>query len=184
MILTDIQTANTILSTLIYVSSPRGLLYVTDVFPIPKPSHKFEHLSCFLPGLLALGAHSLPDSAVDIEIPTPVVRWKDADELRHYNWKELHMLAAQGLAESCYQMYEDQPTGLGPDEVIFRNGELWVKKLREWREGGRKGTPPGVFAKKQEGVVPDYDIRSGRYLLRPEVCATPHLSQLNFVAFG
>ncbi|KAI0083757.1 seven-hairpin glycosidase [Irpex rosettiformis] len=166
-----IQTANTILSTLLYVSSPRGLLYVTDVFPIPKPSHKFEHLSCFLPGLLALGAHTLPDSAFDIEIPAPIIHWKDADELGLYNWKELHMLAAQGLAESCYQMYEDQPTGLGPDEVLFRNGELWVKKLREWRERGRKGPPPGVFAKKTHevaSVVPDYDIRSQKYLLRPE----------------
>lgn len=102
-----------------------------------------------------------------------MVRWKDADELKHYNWRELHMLAAQGLAESCYQMYEDQPTGLGPDEVIFRNGELWVRRLKEWREGGRRGPPPGVFAKKQHeitSVVPDYDIRSGKYLLRPEVC--------------
>ncbi|KAI0825542.1 glycoside hydrolase [Irpex lacteus] len=173
-----IQTANTIISTLIYVSSPRSLLYVTDVFPIPKPSHKFEHLSCFLPGLLALGAHTLPDSAFQGEMPTPMVRWKDADELKHYNWKELHMLAAQGLAESCYQMYEDQPTGLGPDEVIFRNGELWVRKLKEWREGGRRGPPPGVFAKKQHeitSVVPDYDIRSGKYLLRPETLESIYL---------
>ncbi|KAI0690301.1 seven-hairpin glycosidase [Cytidiella melzeri] len=166
-----VQTANTVLSMLLYVSSPRGLLYVTDVYPIPKPSHKFEHLSCFLPGLLALGVHTLPDTAFESVGPTRAIHWKDADELRHYNWKELHMLAAQGLAESCYQMYEDQATGLGPDEVKFREGELWVRKMKKWREGGRKGTPPGIRAKKksdvQDGAV-EYNVRSGKYLLRPE----------------
>jgi endoplasmic reticulum Man9GlcNAc2 1,2-alpha-mannosidase len=157
---------------MLYVSSVRGLLYVTDLNPIPNPSHKFEHLSCFLPGLLALGAHTLPDTAFDSQGSSRVAHRPEADELRHYNWKELHMLAAQGLAESCYQMYEDQPTGLGPEEVRFRSGEPWVKKLRRWRKGGSKGMPPGIGAKGQykiRGGASDYNVRSGKHLLRPEV---------------
>lgn len=170
---TDIQTANTLISTLLYVSPVRGLLYVTDAFPRTRPSHKFEHLSCFLPGLLALGAHTLPDTAFDTNELTKSVTTDDTEELRHYDWKELHMLAADGLAESCYLMYEDQPTGLGPDEVTFNgNSELWVRKLKKWREEGRRGPPPGIGPKlprDAKGAANDYIVRSGRYLLRPEV---------------
>ncbi|KAI0343002.1 seven-hairpin glycosidase [Trametopsis cervina] len=173
-----IQTANTVLSTLLYVSPLRGLLYVTDLSPSPMPSHKFEHLSCFLPGLLALGVHSLPDTAFATQGPTPTSS-KTADELRHWDWKELHMLAAQGLAESCYQMYEDQPTGLGPDEVKFIDGgELWVNKLEKWRMTGKQGNIPGIGAKKQQemrGGPTEYSTRSGRYLLRPETVESIYL---------
>lgn len=93
------------INNLLYLSPTRNLLYVTDVYMIPDagatPSRRFEHLSCFLPGLLALGAHTLPEHAMP-----PHVR-------------ELHMWAASGLAYSCWLMYADQPTGLGPEEVTF-----------------------------------------------------------------
>ncbi|KAF7330402.1 alpha-1,2-Mannosidase [Mycena venus] len=56
-----------ILTTLLYVSPTRHLLYVTDTSSATfdhagRPTHKLEHLSCFLPGLLALGAHTAPPS--------------------------------------------------------------------------------------------------------------------------
>ena len=58
------------------------------------PSHKLEHLTCFLPGLLALGAATLPD------IPPR------------------HMWAARAFAHTCWTLYADSPSGLAPDEEI------------------------------------------------------------------
>ena len=179
------QTTNTVLSSLVYVSSRRGLLYVTDASPLNNASHQFEHLSCFFPGLLALGVHTLPNTTFDISERPSTSHGNDVNELKYYDWKELHLLAAQGLAESCYQMYEDQPTGLGPDIVQFNGGELWMNKLRKWRRGGRKGSPPGIGAKKVGEVrhgIDDYSIISKKYLLRPEVrrylCMLSHMQGL------
>lgn len=138
------------------------------------PSRKFEHLSCFLPGLLALGAHTLPTTAYanykPKDTPSHTIT-PEEEEAQHHNWRELHMLAAKGLGESCYLMYADQPTGLGPDEVLFPEGEeFWMAEVKKWREGGKRGSPPGIGAQpvtraKERG----YTIRAGRYLLRPEV---------------
>ena len=157
MILTDIQTANTILSTLIYVSSPRGLLYVTDVFPIPKPSHKFEHLSCFLPGLLTLGASTLPLSPHD---------------------RQLHQWAAQGLAYTCWITYADSETGLGPDEMAMKPGSKWLDAVDAWERQGRPGgVPPGlaeVPPARGKKAQKDYTEMKTGYLLRPEVCGVLH----------
>ncbi|KAI1314623.1 hypothetical protein EDD11_001922 [Mortierella claussenii] len=54
---------------------------------------KMDHLSCFVPGLLALGARVLGRS-------------KD-------------MAAARGLMETCYLSYKNSATGLGADEIGF-----------------------------------------------------------------
>lgn len=172
--LTDVKTINRILTTLLYVSPKRGLLYVTDTFlsdSTPTPTHKFEHLSCFLPGLLALGAHTLPDEAFKRGM-TKARRpdMLDEVELQRHDWRQLHMLAAEGLAESCYQMYDDQPTGLGPDEVSFIPGTLWIHEMRNWRMKGKAGKIPGLNAKSADSSDEwDYYIRSSRYMLRPEV---------------
>lgn len=167
------------MTSLLYISPKRGLLYVTDTrnsATKPAPSNKFEHLSCFLPGLLALGANTLPDSAFEQQQPhseRPTLL--DEAELRRHDWRELHMLAAEGLAESCYQMYADQPTGLGPNEVLFYGGgELWIRRLREWRMAGKVGLAPGIGARKlREAADADYSVRSYQYMLRPEVRHSP-----------
>lgn len=52
-----------------------------------------DHLVCFLPGTLALGAHN----------------GLTAD----------HMKLAEALIETCYQMYEQVETGLSPEIVHF-----------------------------------------------------------------
>ncbi|XP_076854341.1 mannosidase, alpha, class 1B, member 1b isoform X3 [Brachyhypopomus gauderio] len=73
-------------------SSPHGLTFVGE------RSHghfspKMDHLVCFLPGTLALGAHhGLPPD---------------------------HMELAQQLMETCYQMYAQMETGLSPEIVHF-----------------------------------------------------------------
>ncbi|KAG0236952.1 Endoplasmic reticulum mannosyl-oligosaccharide 1,2-alpha-mannosidase [Actinomortierella wolfii] len=54
---------------------------------------KMDHLSCFAPGMLALGARKLG-------------RAKD-------------MAVARGLMETCYQNYASSSTGLGAEEIAF-----------------------------------------------------------------
>lgn len=143
-----------IINRLLYLSPTRKLLYVTDT-SYGTPTHNLEHLACFLPGLLALGAHTLP--AADLGA-------RD---------RERHMWAARGLAYTCYVTYADQKTGLGPDGVRFdEGGTRWVDELREWEEEGRAGgVPPGLGEVLPEHDVEkrDYQHSSSVYILRPEV---------------
>ncbi|KAF9286448.1 hypothetical protein BGZ88_009087 [Linnemannia elongata] len=59
---------------------------------------KMDHLSCFAPGLLALGAKVLN-------------RPKD-------------LTAARGLIETCFMSYRNSATGLGADEIAFLRPEF------------------------------------------------------------
>lgn len=119
-----------------------------------KITHDLEHLACFLPGLLALGAHTIPDD------------YLPAKERERHKW------AAAGLAYTCYIAYADQKSGLGPDKLGMRQGTRWVEKLAAWEDAGRVGVPPGL---REEGPLKnqrekDYDLHSwGSYFLRPEV---------------
>ncbi|KAJ7308109.1 hypothetical protein JRQ81_008617 [Phrynocephalus forsythii] len=73
-------------------SQPKGLTFVGELAH-GRFSNKMDHLVCFLPGALALGAHNgLP-----------------AD----------HMTLAAELAETCYQMYAQVETGLSPEIIHF-----------------------------------------------------------------
>jgi len=126
------------------------------------PTHNLEHLSCFLPGLLALGAHTLELS--------PEI-------------KELHQWAAQGLAYSCYISYADQLSGLGADVMEMKHHNdytqgRWVTHLEKWKKDGRPGgVPPGVKEPELEHSDDhrDYSIRSRVYLLRPETVESIYL---------
>lgn len=120
-------------------------------------SHKFEHLTCFLPGLLALGVYTLPEL-------TP----RD---------KELHMWAAQGLAYTCYIMYADHATGLSPDEISMdswspvKDEGRWLTQLEEWRaQEPPSELPPGLEEVPATATDRDYRTLKDSYLLRPEVC--------------
>ncbi|XP_075026248.1 endoplasmic reticulum mannosyl-oligosaccharide 1,2-alpha-mannosidase isoform X2 [Calonectris borealis] len=73
-------------------SQPKKLTFVGELAH-GHFSAKMDHLVCFLPGTLALGAHNgLP-----------------AD----------HMKLAEALIETCYQMYAQVETGLSPEIVHF-----------------------------------------------------------------
>ncbi|KII87475.1 glycoside hydrolase family 47 protein [Plicaturopsis crispa FD-325 SS-3] len=151
-----ISAASAIIEHLLYISPTRNLLYVTDASN-GRPSHTFEHLSCFLPGLLALGVHTLA-------LPP-----REA---------ELHRWAAEGLANTCWMTYADQKTGLGPDEMVFdpwpvsQDGSSgrWMEHVEAWEETGRPGgVPPGLreVSPKPAGER-DYRSRKSAFLLRPE----------------
>lgn len=112
----------------LFLSPTRSFLYVTDISArTGTPSRRFEHLSCFLPGLFALGADQLPasafapfsDYAEEGGIPSEMVR---------------HQWAAKGLAIACGAMYADMPTGLGADEVaVISASEIERERIRQER---------------------------------------------------
>ena len=168
------------------------MLYVTDLHRTRgSPSGVLEHLSCFFPGLLALGAHllpldDLPSLGIDYLGLAADLSPKDREgytTLSKYNLTELHMWAAKGLTETCYLTYADQPSGLGPEQILFVNGGVrWMKEMETWREHGGRGPIPGL-GKKEPVVIPlhdsetrcqklvrmDYWTKTGMYFLRPEV---------------
>ncbi|KAG0699899.1 glycoside hydrolase family 47 protein [Suillus ampliporus] len=188
-----------VFNNLMFISPKRQLLYVTDSNLYRsgnRPTHHFEHLSCFFPGLLALGAHTLPlnnleevglnfTELADDLLPKHKMGYED---LASFNLADLHLWAAEGLAQTCYLTYADQPTGLGPDVITMLSGgsrpEIpWMDAMREWKTSGRKGPPPGVGdkvpwagdittrnAREREMAfsMRDYHVRNAVYQLRPE----------------
>jgi len=74
-----------------------------------------DHLVCYVPGLLALGA-----------------------SVRKLEKTQIYIDLAEDLANTCYELYIRQPTGLGPERVEF---------------------------KLDKG---DFRVASTKYLLRPE----------------
>ncbi|KIY51269.1 seven-hairpin glycosidase [Fistulina hepatica ATCC 64428] len=142
-----------IINNLTYVTPHRKLLYITDIDK--KPSHILEHLSCFLPGLLTLGTHTLT-------LPPRT--------------RQVHDWVAQGLAYTCWVLYNEQPTGLAPDEVRMQHYAdpiegRWITHLEAWEAAGRpNGVPPGVAIVHDipDDEVPEYSTMKSDYLLRPE----------------
>ncbi|KAG6861017.1 hypothetical protein C0995_004870 [Termitomyces sp. Mi166 len=147
-----LESINGVIQWLLFVTPTRELLYIASMNH-RTVTHDLEHLACFLPGLLALGAHTIPDT------------YLPAKERERHKW------AAAGLAYTCYIVYADQESGLGPDKVGMNQGTRWVDKLATWETAGRVGVPPGL---KEEGPIKerkgrDYNLnRSGSYFLRPE----------------
>ncbi|EEB99884.1 hypothetical protein MPER_00320, partial [Moniliophthora perniciosa FA553] len=166
------QATHAIIHNLLYLPPDRDFLYVTDTHFAPSnkshphvPSHNFEHLSCFLPGLLALGTVTLKES----DFPS-------ADE------RELHLWAAEGLAYACWLSYADQKTGLGPDEMNVNSWPQtdlettspqgrWVDLVDKWKKDGKPHRrPPGLREVPPENMSGKrgYINRKSAYLLRPE----------------
>uniref|UniRef100_A0A3P9KRV2 alpha-1,2-Mannosidase n=1 Tax=Oryzias latipes TaxID=8090 RepID=A0A3P9KRV2_ORYLA len=87
-----LQAIEGVKKNLLQKSSPKGLTFVGELSN-GQFSPKMDHLVCFLPGTLALGAHNgLPPE---------------------------HMDLAKELMETCYQMYAQMETGLSPEIVYF-----------------------------------------------------------------
>lgn len=97
--------------------------------------------------------------------------------------REMHRWVAQGLAYTCWVVYADQISGLGPDAVRMADGgKLWIKEVWEWESEGRPETvnnvtgamervPPGVREPGQrQKSQRDYAVADTAYYLRPEVC--------------
>ena len=148
----DLKSMDTALHRLAYVSPERELLYITDATGT-SPSYKMEELSCFFPGLLALGVDQLSSNTVNstdkgvpsrIEIPESI--------------KERHFWAAHGIAETCWILHADNPTGLGSEVVDFDKPadearSRWYDVVDAWDADGRPGfNPPGIRGADRQPV--------------------------------
>eukprot|EP00562_Extubocellulus_spinifer_P001262 CAMPEP_0178490026 /NCGR_PEP_ID=MMETSP0696-20121128/10679_1 /TAXON_ID=265572 /ORGANISM="Extubocellulus spinifer, Strain CCMP396" /LENGTH=318 /DNA_ID=CAMNT_0020117845 /DNA_START=55 /DNA_END=1011 /DNA_ORIENTATION=- len=82
------------------------LLYVAEMSGgrlIPR----MDHLACFLPGLLALGAYTNPNGGIESDLA------------------QRDMKSARALAYTCYQMYARTSTGLAPEYIEYvSDGDL------------------------------------------------------------
>ncbi|PVG03578.1 seven-hairpin glycosidase [Serendipita vermifera] len=181
-----------IIEHLLYLSPDRNLLYVTDLGTWGTPSGNMEHLSCYLPGVFALGAKLLdpdypwPDnssSRIRARAPTPSKSLKAK--------LDLHMRIAKGLAYTCWVMYNDMPSGIGPETVHFQYGTVpkgtltrdnynhlrWAPKLEAWERGGRDGPLIGTedWLPSLASDTQEWIIRDARYMLRPEAVEAMYL---------
>jgi len=81
----------------------QGHLCGTFTLNMTKPLFSQDHLACYLPGTLALGVHNgLPQE---------------------------HMVLAEELMITCYQMYAQQPTFLAPEITYFNIQVSWHMQL-------------------------------------------------------
>ena len=185
---TDLRFTSHVINNMLFLTPERNLLYVTDVNTWKHgftPSHQFEHLACFFPGLLALGAHLLPLNHLGT-LGINVTALDHHGAYAEFDLADLHLWAAEGLAQTCYLTYADQPSGLGPEivrmDVNSESGPIrWMDEMRAWKAGqhglgglwtrapGWKGLPPpGVGDIKpwtsplQGNVLVDSLLRPGR----------------------
>lgn len=116
-----IESKNAIVEHLWQYSSLQRMAFVAernnDVL-----ENKFEHLSCFFAGVLALGEHLLGDTV-------PQLRGD--------------IQLGMQLVQTCVNLYRSQPTGIGPESVLFHHPNM---------------SPEGF----------DFSIEDPKYLLRPE----------------
>lgn len=185
-----------IISDLLFVSPSRELLYVTDISTWwkddrpPKASHVHEHLACYLPGVLALGAHMLPqrlaqepDLTVEFITNTtdPDAQKRPRVTLEYSEGsREKHMWAAEGLAYTCWALYADQASGLSSDGTQFvSSGKKWDYVMRAWEQEGKEGKPPGTREPpvEKDASKRDYSnsMNNDRYLMRPETVESIYL---------
>ena len=82
--------ARGLIDVLMQRTSQNQLLYIAD-YERGRHVAKMDHLACFSAGMLALGAQG--------------------------ETKQKHMSAAEGIANTCHEMYVRQPTGLAPEYV-------------------------------------------------------------------
>ncbi|KAF8543559.1 glycoside hydrolase [Trichophaea hybrida] len=114
---------------LIQKSHPSHLTYVAE---LPsgvggKISPKMDHLVCFVPGMLALGA----------TMGSPVERARKA--ARGTGWgtqQEADFHLARELMHTCYQMYNVTETGLAPEIAWFNADppENGVKEITDYKK--------------------------------------------------
>eukprot|EP00401_Gymnodinium_catenatum_P038727 CAMPEP_0117458532 /NCGR_PEP_ID=MMETSP0784-20121206/983_1 /TAXON_ID=39447 /ORGANISM="" /LENGTH=689 /DNA_ID=CAMNT_0005252061 /DNA_START=40 /DNA_END=2106 /DNA_ORIENTATION=- len=75
---------------------------------------KMDHLACFVGGMLIYGARTLPKGEVD-------PRWETT---------------AEGITETCYQMYHRQPSHLAPECVTLKPRGGAGRDMEVWNNAG------------------------------------------------
>mmetsp|Transcript_57151 Transcript_57151/g.121503 ORF Transcript_57151/g.121503 Transcript_57151/m.121503 type:complete len:745 (+) Transcript_57151:272-2506(+) len=90
-----------------------GLTYIAEE-QSGKTKHKMDHLACFVGGMLIYGSRELPTSEVDS-------RWE---------------ATAEGITETCYQMYHRQPSGLAPECIAVMPDGGEGQDMKVWNNAG------------------------------------------------
>ncbi len=90
---------DSVMNELLATSEPDGLVFVADLAN-GHQKRKMDHLVCFLPGVLALGAHTDP-------------RGEDSPRAKR------DLAVAKSLMYTCRQMYHTQVSGISPEYVEF-----------------------------------------------------------------
>lgn len=127
-------------------SHPSRLLFIAkanggEVGSVPRShalreAHQFEHLSCFVPGMLALGAHHNAGHNATWEMET-----------------------ARELLDTCTQLYDRHPSGLGPERISFVTGG-------QVRAAEAEAAAAGRYTRVL--TTDDYDVIDPHWHLRPE----------------
>jgi hypothetical protein len=95
-----------------YKLKQKSLYYLQELHS-GSPDSKFEHLTCFVPGMLALGVRQLTEEEIEQQSQS------FSPEDRQYIKPSTMLKVAKQLLETCVYLYESQPTGIGPDTVSF-----------------------------------------------------------------
>uniref|UniRef100_A0A5B7A9F7 alpha-1,2-Mannosidase n=1 Tax=Davidia involucrata TaxID=16924 RepID=A0A5B7A9F7_DAVIN len=131
---------------LVRKSVPNGLVFVGELPYGPKGafSPKMDHLVCFLPGTLALGATK--GITKEKAMKDNLLTFEDLENLK----------LAEELAKTCFEMYSVTSTGLAPEIAYFN--------VEGHPEGGLDG------GNKSSKYVTDIIIKHAdrHNLLRPE----------------
>lgn len=131
---------------LVRKSIPKGLVFVGELPYGPKGafSPKMDHLVCFLPGTLALGATK--GITKEKAMKENLLTFEDLENLK----------LAEDLAKTCFEMYSVTSTGLAPEIAYFH--------IEEYSEGGLDG------GNKSSEYLDDIIIKHAdrHNLLRPE----------------
>jgi mannosyl-oligosaccharide alpha-1,2-mannosidase len=117
-----------------------------------QASPKMDHLVCFLPGTIALGATGGRTEAEARKLPS----WTDK--------KESEMQIARELMKTCYGMYAVTATGLAPEITWFRATQTSLQP----NSGPARPLPRSSDSVKD--WLEDYEIRplDAHNLQRPE----------------
>eukprot|EP00931_Biecheleriopsis_adriatica_P086021 TRINITY_DN60760_c0_g1_i1.p1 TRINITY_DN60760_c0_g1~~TRINITY_DN60760_c0_g1_i1.p1 ORF type:complete len:703 (+),score=107.86 TRINITY_DN60760_c0_g1_i1:75-2183(+) len=86
-----------------------GLTYIAEE-KNGRIDHKMDHLACFVGGMLIYGARELKPNEIDS-------RWEKT---------------AEGITETCYQMYHRQPSHLAPEASQFTTGAGQGQDMKVW----------------------------------------------------
>merc|ERR1711865_363872 len=89
-------------------TSRSGAAFVSN-YHKGKRENEMQHLSCFLPGMLALGVNS--------SVPVNNKAAVEAAEV---------LAIAESIAATCYSFYQTQPTGLSGDSILFDTSECHI----------------------------------------------------------
>ncbi|XVF40146.1 hypothetical protein PTKIN_Ptkin01aG0087800 [Pterospermum kingtungense] len=111
---------------LVQKSIPNELVFVGELPYGSKGSFspKMDHLVCFLPGTLALGATK--GITKEKAMKDNLLRFEDLENLK----------LAEDLAKTCFEMYSVTSTGLAPEIAYFHTKEYFEAGL----DGGNKSS--------------------------------------------